>query len=274
MMAWLELKGRLKMPLPLEGKVALVTGSSRGIGKSIALHVAREGADIIVTARDGEASAELPGSIDETVAAIEALGRQAMPIRLDVTDDDAVRVAVHQILERFGHIDILVNNAAWVGGVAYMSGDTSALERSFVANVRAPFVVGQAVAASMAAHGGGIIVNISSGAGRNPLPPGDPNYRSMFGRPGQEYGLSKAALDRLSTGLAHELNAQSISVVSVDPGFTLTERLAANPPQGMDMSRAGSPDLTGKTVAFICKEPMRYTGRLISAREFVEKEGV
>jgi NAD(P)-dependent dehydrogenase (short-subunit alcohol dehydrogenase family) len=126
----------------------------------------------------------------------------------------------------------------------------------------------------MAANGGGIIVNISSGAGRNPLPPGDPNYRSMFTRPGQEYGASKAALDRLSTGLAHELHAQNIAVVSVDPGLTLTERLQASPPPGMDMSRANSPDVTGKTVAFICRDPMTYTGRVISARAFLEEHAL
>jgi citronellol/citronellal dehydrogenase len=262
------------MALPLEGKVALVTGSSRGIGKNIALHLARDGADIAVCARSEASTDELPGSIGETAAQIEALGRQALAVRMDVTDDASVKTAVQQVLERFGHIDILVNNAAWVGGVAYLSGDASALERSFVANVRAPFVVGQAVAPSMASNGGGIIVNISSGAGRNPLPPGDPNYRSMFTRPGQEYGLTKAALDRLSTGLAHELHAQNIAVVSVDPGFTLTERLERSPPPGMDMSRAGSPDLTGKAVTFICREPMAFTGRLISSRELVEKEGL
>jgi NAD(P)-dependent dehydrogenase (short-subunit alcohol dehydrogenase family) len=262
------------MALPLEGKVALVTGSSRGIGKSIALHLARDGADVVVTAREGSASAGLPGSIVETVAEIEALGRHALPLRLDVTDDAAVKAAVQAALGRFGHIDILVNNAALVDGAPYLEGRTDVLERSFVANLRAPFVAGQIVAPHMAEHGGGIIVNISSGAGRNPLPPGDPNYRNVVTRPGQEYGLTKAALDRLSTGLAHELHAQNIAVVSVDPGLTLTERLAANPPPGMDMSRANSPEVTGKTVAFICREPMRFTGRVFPARAFVEEHGL
>src|ERR1044071_5695913 len=156
------------MALPLEGKIALVTGSSRGIGKSIALHLARDGADIVVTGRDSEDSAKLQNSIAGTVSEIEALGRQALAVRLDVTDDAQVKDAVQKTLDRFGHIDILVNNAAWVGGSPYTSGDTSVLERSFITNLRAPFVAGQAVAASMAANGGGIIVNISSGAGRNP----------------------------------------------------------------------------------------------------------
>lgn len=264
------------MVLPLQGKVALVTGSSRGIGKSIALHLARNGADIVVTARETEASAELPGSISETVVEIEAMGRQAMPIRLDVTNDTEVKLGVQQILEHFGHIDILVNNAALggAGGEGFLHGDASMLERTFATNVRAPFVVGQAVAPGMAANGGGVIVNISSTSGRNPLPPGDPNYRALQGQRGQEYGMSKAALDRLSTGLAHELQGQNIAVISIDPGFTLTERMAANPPPGVDMSRAGSPDLTGKTVAFICIDPMKFTGHLITSREFVEQEGL
>lgn len=261
------------MALPLEGKVALVTGSSRGIGKNIAMHLARDGADIAVCARSVEPGT-LPGTIGETAAQIEALGRRALAVRMDVTDDASVHDAVQRVLERFGHIDILVNNAALVDGSPYLKGDTSVLERSFVSNVRAPFVVGQTVATSMAENGGGIIVNISSGAGRNPLPPGDPNYRNMASRPGQEYGLTKAALDRLSTGLAHELHAQGIAVVSVDPGLTLTERLERNPPPGMDMSRANSMDTTGKTVAFICHEPMKFTGRVIASRAFVQENGL
>ena len=262
------------MPLPLEGKIALVTGSSRGIGKSIALHLARDGADVVVTGRDSPDSAALQNSIAGTVAEIEALGRQALAVRLDVTDDAQVKDAVQKALERFEGIDILINNAAWVGGSPYLSGDTSVLERSFIANVRAPFVAGQVVAESMAANGGGVIVNISSGAGRNPLPPGDPNYRNVVPRPGQEYGLTKAALDRLSTGLAHELQAQNIAVVVVDPGLTLTERLAANPPPGMDMSRANDPDVTARTVTFICRDPMAFTGRVFPARAFVDEHGL
>jgi citronellol/citronellal dehydrogenase len=104
------------MPLPLEGKVALVTGSSRGIGKSIALHLARDGADIVVTGRDSQDSTELQYSVAGTVSEIEALGRQALAVRLDVTDDAQVKDAVQQALVRFAHIDILVNNAAWVAG--------------------------------------------------------------------------------------------------------------------------------------------------------------
>src|SRR4051812_27177313 len=104
------------MALPLEGKVALVTGSSRGIGKSIALHLARDGADVVVTGRDSDDSAALQSSMAGTVAEIEALGHQALAVRLDVTDDAQIKDAVAKALERFGHIDILVNNAAWVGG--------------------------------------------------------------------------------------------------------------------------------------------------------------
>src|SRR5262245_16320762 len=113
------------MALPLEGKVALVTGSSRGIGKSIALHLARDGADVVVTGRDSAESAALENSISGTVSEIEALGRKALGVRLDVTDDGQVQDAVQKALDHFGHIDILVNNAAWVAGSPYLSGDTS-----------------------------------------------------------------------------------------------------------------------------------------------------
>jgi NAD(P)-dependent dehydrogenase (short-subunit alcohol dehydrogenase family) len=267
------------MPLPLDGKVALVTGSSRGIGKSIALHLARDGAAIVATARDGEASAGLPGSIAETAAEIEALGGRALPLRLDVTFDAAVKQAVERALAHFGRIDILVNNAAWVPGndypsASYLDGDVSVLDRSYAVNVRSPFVIGQLVAAAMAVRGGGLIVNISSGAARHRPPPDGPGRASAFGSTGQEYGASKAALDRLTTGLAHELYAQNIALVSINPGFTRTERLELNPLPGIDLSRAISPDITAKAVAFIARNPMAFTGQLITAQELVEKEGL
>jgi len=96
----------------LEGKVAIVTGSSRGIGKAIAQGFAREGASVVVAARTVVENEQLPGTIYKTAEEIKALGGQAIPIKCDITSDQSVNEMVKRTLDEFGHIDILINNAA------------------------------------------------------------------------------------------------------------------------------------------------------------------
>src|SRR5262245_39250944 len=103
------------MALPLEGKTAVITGSSRGIGKAIALQLAADGADIAVCARTEQQVGELPGTIGETAAAIEALGRRAIALRVDVMKEEDLRSMIDQAIVAFGKIDIMINNAAYVG---------------------------------------------------------------------------------------------------------------------------------------------------------------
>src|SRR4026208_479057 len=103
------------MALPLEGQVALITGSSRGIGKGIALCLAEDGADIVVCARSDAAAPNPLGSIERTANESPPLGRRALAVKLDVTNDDEVRSAVDKALAEFGHLDIVVNNAAKMG---------------------------------------------------------------------------------------------------------------------------------------------------------------
>lgn len=262
------------VPLPLEGKVAIVTGSSRGIGKATALQLARDGCDIVVCARSLESTDDYPGSIGETAEAIRALGRRAIAVKMDVFEDDDLRHVVAETMRELGRIDILINNAAFMAGAPILELDVGGLEKSFAANVRAPFVMTQLVAPHMIAAGGGVIINISSGAARNPPPPAElPPNRPRFQR-GPEYGISKAALDRLSTGIAEELGAKNVAVVSVWPGFTLTERLSRRPIPGIDWSTAEPMETTAKAIAFICKDPMHHNGRVLISREVVDQNGL
>jgi len=254
----------------LEGKVALVTGSSRGIGKVIAMTLAADGCDIAVCARSEASTDDMPGSIGETAAAIQALGRRAIAVRLDVTDDEQCRAAVAQTMREFGRIDILVNNAAFVVTTPFLEGKVEPLEKSWLANVRAPFVLAQMVAPEMVKAGGGTLISISSGAARNPAPPGTTPVGRRF-QNGPEYGITKAALDRMTTGLASDLHEHNIAAVSVYPGFTATERLQR---RGIDLTGAESPEVTAKAVAHICKEPMAYTGQIVVARELVASVGL
>jgi NAD(P)-dependent dehydrogenase (short-subunit alcohol dehydrogenase family) len=260
--------------LPLEGKVALITGSSRGIGKATALQLAQDGCDIVVCGRSLASTDELPGSIGETADAIRALGRRALAVQCDVLDDGDLRRLVDETMREFGRLDILINNAAVMAAAPFLESDVSGLERSFAGNVRAPFVLTQLAVPQLIASGGGLVINISSGAARNPPPPAeaDPN-RPRFQR-GPEYGISKAALDRLSTGIAEELGEKNVSVVSLWPGFTLTERLSRRSIPGIDISMAEPMETTAKAVAFICREPMLHNGRVLVSREIVDQNGL
>lgn len=262
------------MARPLEGKVAIITGSSRGIGKATALQLAQDGCDIVVCGRSLESTDDLPGSIGETAEAVRALGRRPLAVQCDVLEDADLRRLVDETMQEFGRLDILVNNAAVMAAAPFLEGDVSGLERSFAGNVRAPFVMTQLAVPHIIASGGGIVINISSGAARNPPPPAeaDPD-RPRFQR-GPEYGISKAALDRLSTGIAEELGEKNVSVVSLWPGFTLTERLARRAIPGIDMSTAEPMETTAKAAAFICRDPMRYNGRVLVSREVVEQNGL
>ena len=106
------------MALPLEGKVAVVTGSSRGIGKAIALQLAEDGADVVICARSDDKDPNPLGTIARTASEVVAKGRRALPVKLDVTSDGDIRPMVERVMLEFGHIDILVNNAALMGSVA------------------------------------------------------------------------------------------------------------------------------------------------------------
>ena len=188
----------------LTGKVALVTGSGRGIGRACALACAAAGADIVLGLRDIAASADL-------IAEAEALGRQVLPVKLDITRRAEIDAAVTAAIERFGRIDILVNNV----GVGPENPAESVNEDDFdwtvQVNLKGTFFMTQAVARTMIARKGGRIVNISSQAGTVTLP-------------GESiYCMTKAAINHLTRCLAREWAPHGITVNSVAPTFIWTD---------------------------------------------------
>ena len=255
----------------LDGKVAIVTGSSRGIGKAIALELASQGAAVTVCGRTERPTEDIPGSVAESAEAIRLAGGRVLALRTDLAIESDLKTLVDATEAEFGRIDILVNNAAlWSESAAFLGGSPSLLDRSFLTNLRAPYVLSQIVAPKMAANGGGAIINVSSGAARNPLPPSQASQGER--RPGRmplEYGISKAALDRFSTGLAAELAGQNIAVITLYPGFTMTEIIEKTRP-GADFSRAERPEVSAKAVAFLCRDPMRFTGQILSSRDLIQ----
>lgn len=258
---------------PLEGKIAIVTGSSRGIGKVLALRLADEGADIAVCARS-EAKGALPGTIGETVEAIERVGRRAVAIKTDLANDKDLENLVAQTLDRLGAVDILVNNAVIVGSrQPLIGGDSSFLDLAYRVNVRAPYKLMQAVGKHMAEGGGGSIINITSGAATSSSQPPPARRPPAPDAMDPSYGITKAALDRITTAYAGELLSHNICLVSVAPGLVITERIrqAAIRPN-VDFARAQSPEVIARAVIFLCRSGLRFSGQVLRASELVELE--
>jgi NAD(P)-dependent dehydrogenase (short-subunit alcohol dehydrogenase family) len=212
---------------PLEGRVALVTGASRGIGAAIAQRFACEGAVVAVAARSLEEPAQgnLPGTLRETVANIEAAGGRALPYQVDLTSPESRADLVGRVFADLGPVDVLVNNAATSIFAPFTDISEKRLHLITTINYFAPFDLCQRLIPAMRERGGGWVLNITSLSGDIPTtPPPDPIYHLQ----GTAYGSSKAALNRLTEGLASEFYADSIVANALAPvKAVLTEGVKA-----------------------------------------------
>ncbi|MFJ8044065.1 SDR family NAD(P)-dependent oxidoreductase [Kitasatospora sp. NPDC096147] len=229
----------------LDGKVALVTGGSRGIGAAVALRLAEDGADVVLTHQGSAEAAE------EVVAKIASMGRRALAVRADSADPAAVEAAVTAAVDRFGRLDILVNNAGTgaVGPIGEMTPDR--IDHVLAVNVRAPYLYARAAQAHLAE--GGRIVSIGSCMAQRAAFPG-----------GTLYATSKAALIGLTKALARELGPRGITVNLVHPGPVDT---AMNPADGDSaafqhgftaLGRFGSTTEVADAVAYLVGDGARY----------------
>jgi len=202
----------------LDGRVALVTGASRGIGAAIAQRLSAEGAAVAVTARtlDPDPGSPLDGSLVESVAVIERHGGRASAVVADLSDAESRAAVVPQVERDLGPIDVLVNNAA---AAMYQPNADISLKRrrlTFEINVHAPVDLAQAVLPGMRERRRGWILNVSSATSKHPPgPPFDPGFKMGFTT--GTYGASKAALERFTTGLAAEVYGDGIAVNSLAP---------------------------------------------------------
>jgi citronellol/citronellal dehydrogenase len=191
-------------------KVAIVTGASRGIGKAIALGLAGQGADVVVAARTEFVKDErLPGTIGETAQEIEALGRKALPIKCDVTEEESVINVAQKAMDAFGHVDILVNNAGVAFYYPVVETPLRRWELVVRVNLTGAFLCSKAVLPNMIERKQGSIINISS------LAANERNGGTVS--TGLAYAAAKAALDRFTWGLAAEVGRFNIAVNALKP---------------------------------------------------------
>jgi len=272
-----------------EQKVAMITGASRGIGKALAVHFARAGFDVAVGARtlqEGEArehsstlkasnTKPLPGSLASTAALVEKEGRQAMSVYLDLLDRVSLGSAVTSVLDRWGRIDVLVNNGRYIGPGhmdLFMDTPIELHEKHLEANVLAPIILTRLVLPQMIERGEGHVVNITSGSGLS-----DPPAAAGSGGWGLGYGMSKGAFHRLAGILKLELGDRGIRAYNLHPGFVTTERMIADMGDfGFDASAGAPADVVGAVAVWLVTTPEgnQLSGTWIEAQDKCRELGL
>jgi NAD(P)-dependent dehydrogenase (short-subunit alcohol dehydrogenase family) len=251
--------------LGLEGKVAVITGASRGIGEAIAKRFAADGAAVAVTARTvDEGDHRFAGSITRTVQSIVDTGGTALPVAADLSRQEDRARLLDTVEAELGPIDVLVNNAAITYFEPVADFDEHHFRLMFEVQVRAPFELAQGVLPGMRERRRGWILNISSGAARHPV---GPPYRGLWG--GSVYGMCKAAVERFTTGLASEVNADGVAVNVLSPsGLVATpgvihHGLTRNVPE----DRLESVSVMAEAAYALCTgDPTTLTGKVTYAK--------
>ncbi len=227
----------------LNGKVAIVTGASRGIGADVARVLAREGMTVVCAARtENEGESHIPGTLTDTVASIVESGGKAVARRADMSKEDDVQALWDWSVAEFGHVDAVINNAGISPNGTIEKMNWRHFHLAFQINVATPALLSRLAATHMRELGGGSIINVSSGASRGP---GAGPYTEVV-QNRTIYGLTKIALERLTQGMAAELWPDNIGVNVIMPskqiwvGGTIYVQQQRNP-EGFD-----SLDLTGK----------------------------
>jgi dehydrogenase/reductase SDR family member 1 len=242
----------------LDGKTAIVTGGTKGVGRGVARELARQGVRVFVTGR----SADNPERIDPGVTGIHC----------DHGQDDLVSAAFKQVIHEAGAIDILVNNVwggyenmiengAFTWGKPFWEQPLWRWDSMFNSGVRAHYQASQLIAPSMIAKQRGLIVNISHWAAQKHIG-------------NVAYGVSKAATNKLTADMATELKPHGVTVVSLYPGMVRTEKVM-EAAQWLDLSNSESPDFIGRAVAALANDPdvIRFTGRVLVAAAVAQDYG-
>jgi len=243
-------------PFSLQGRVALITGGSRGIGKASALMFAKAGADVVVAGLE-------PEELENVAAAVRALGRKSIAVEVDVTDSAQIHACVERAIKEVGPLDILVNNAGIHLTQRFTEGSEAAWAKVLQVNLLAQAVFARAVLDGMIERGSGKIVFVASDAGRS-------------GSTGQAiYGASKGAVVALTRNLASEMARYNININCVSPGLINTDmwnstrrdkpKLAAAYEKTIPFKRLGEPEEIASAILFLSSDGASYiTGQTLS----------
>jgi NAD(P)-dependent dehydrogenase (short-subunit alcohol dehydrogenase family) len=262
----------------LSEKVAVVTGASRGVGKGTAMALADNGAFVYLVSRSLDqtnAGDGMPGTLHDVLAEFEARGGKGAAVSRDLRDDRQVEELFDQVQQDHGRLDILVN-ASWAGYENMVEDGVYTWEEPFwrqpvrrwddmfQSGLRAAYITSQRAAGLMANAGSGLIVNISFWAAQK--------YMGNVA-----YGAAKAATDRMTADMAHELRSHDVAVVSLYPGLVRTERImfAAEMGAPLDLGNSESPQFIGRAVAALSVDPdiMVKSGQVLIAATLAQEYG-
>ena len=237
----------------LEGKVAIVTGASRGIGRAVAINLAQSGADVVVNYSGSE------GAAQETVEAVQALGRKAIKIKANVANADEVAAMVEEAHKEFGHIDILVNNAGITRDGLLMRMKDEDFDAVIDINLKGVYLVTKAVSKIMMKQRSGHIINMTSVVG-------------VMGNAGQvNYAASKSGIIGMTMSLAREVGSRGITVNAVAPGFiqtamtdVLSDDIKEQMKSQIPLGAFGSVQDIANAVVFLASDEAKYiTGQTL-----------
>jgi citronellol/citronellal dehydrogenase len=244
-----------------QGRVAFITGASRGVGRCLALALARAGADIVIAAKTAEPNPKLPGTIYTTAAEVEALGTRALPVQLDVRDDVAVAAAVKLALDRFGRIDILVNNAGALFWQDLAGTPLTRFDRVMGVNVRGAFACTHHVLPAMLAQDWGHILMMS--------PPVAP--AAAAGK--IAYSVSKFGMTLIAYGLAGELAGRNVACNALWPATLIESYATINFALGSPAVWRKPEIVADAALRIFDKPPAGFTGHALIDEDFLRAEG-
>lgn len=247
----------------LEGKTAIVTGASRGVGQYVARELAKEGCNIVAAARTMEDNqSRLAGTIMKTAADVQDLGVRAVPVCCDVTDEESIRQMVDHALEEFGRIDVLVNNAGIMAPAALVDMPLKRWDLLWQVNVRGAIACSKAVLPHMIENHDGVIINVSSIAA------------DSEGKGNISYMLTKHALRELSKGLAAEEKDHNIRVFALSPlGWVPTPGTLFHRDNEIEITpMLEKPEAMGQAAIFLCGDEAReLSGRHFYSRDLLRE---
>ena len=249
--------------MELSGRVVIVTGASRGIGKGLAIGLAERDATIVCAARTtADRPGSLPGTIDDTAAAIEARGGRALAVQCDIGESADITRLVETTMKTYGRIDVVINNAMSSTRTSFHDSTVDDWDESMRVNVRSLYLLCRAVAPHMEKNGGGSVINMSSGGAAHESTP--------FMPPGYViYATAKAAMERFTTALAPELRPLGVTINALRPGAVKTEQSTHELGEDHDWTGWKGPESVVPATLFLAQQAgTDFTGRIVEATQF------